>query len=250
MDNIEYETLPPTAELGSYVKIFWRLQNKGSKPRKVVILPDGYFDLAFWRADNVPFQTVLFGLGTTPAEYTIPPYSVSFCVSFKLPAAEYLLDQKIAPVIDQIQVMSTESWVAGPVDLQNFASFTERLTSTMLSKLPPETDPRKMQLFELIYNSTGSISVQQIADSTHWTSRQINRYFTQWFGLSLKTYCNILRYRASFSHLRDGKLFPELSYSDQAHFIKEVKKFSGVTPKDLALNKNDRFIQLSTLPPK
>jgi len=69
--------------------------------------------------------------------------------------------------------MSTESWGMGPGDLQNFASFTEHLTSTMLSKLPPETDPRKMQLFEFIYNSAGSISVQQIADSIHWSSRKV-----------------------------------------------------------------------------
>ncbi|HLA54425.1 MAG TPA: AraC family transcriptional regulator [Flavitalea sp.] len=250
MENIEYETLWPTEELGTYVKFFWRLENKGREPRKVVILPDGYFDLAFWRTDNVPFQSMLFGLGTIPAEYTIPQHSVSFCVSFKLPAAEYLLNQKIASLIDQRQLMTKEFWGMGPGDLQNFASFTEHLTSTMLIKRPTETDPRKMQLFELIYNSAGSISVQQIADSIHWSSRQINRYFTRWFGVSLKTYSNILRYRASFLHLRDGKLFPELSYSDQAHFIKEVKKFSGVTPKDLARNENDRFIQLSTLPPK
>jgi len=104
MENIEYETLPPAEAFGTYVKFFWRLENKDREPRKVVILPHGYFDLAFWRADNIQFQSVLFGLGTIPAEYTIPPHSVSYCVSFKLLAAEYLLIQKIASLIDQRQI--------------------------------------------------------------------------------------------------------------------------------------------------
>lgn len=78
----------------------------------------------------------------------------------------------------------------------------------------------------------------------------MNRYFNQTFGLSLKAYCNILRFRASIEHIKQGKLFPELNFSDQAHFIKEVKKLSGVVPKELSKNENDRFIQLSTLTKK
>ncbi|HEY2349392.1 MAG TPA: AraC family transcriptional regulator, partial [Puia sp.] len=76
------------------------------------------------------------------------------------------------------------------------------------------------------------------------------RYFNQQFGISMKAFCNILRFRASFQHLKDGKLYPEQNFTDQNHFIKEVKKFSGVVPKDLSKNKNDRFILLSAMPKK
>ena len=83
--------------------------------------------------------------------------------------------------------------------------------------------------------------------SFFWSKRQISRYFKNRFGLSLKAYCNILRYRASFQQLKEQQLYPEQDYADQAHFIRDVKKYSGVTPKKLAENKNGRFIQLSTL---
>jgi AraC-like DNA-binding protein len=89
-----------------------------------------------------------------------------------------------------------------------------------------------------------------MSEQVHWSSRQINRYFNQLFGLSLKAYCNILRFRASFQHIKEGKLFPEQNFTDQAHFIKEIKKFSGVLPKELSKNKDDRFIQFSTLTKK
>jgi AraC-like DNA-binding protein len=102
----------------------------------------------------------------------------------------------------------------------------------------------------LIYSSNGSLSVKELSEKVNWSSRQINRYFNEQFGISLKTYCNILRFRASLPHIKKGKLFPELNFTDQNHFIKEIKKFSGVVPKELSKNQNDRFILLSALPLK
>jgi AraC-like DNA-binding protein len=92
--------------------------------------------------------------------------------------------------------------------------------------------------------------VKELADKVFWSSRQINRYFNEQFGISLKAYCNILRFKNSLHHIKDGQLFPDLDFADQAHFIKEVKRFSGVVPKELFKNRNDRFILLSALPKK
>ncbi|WP_233509501.1 helix-turn-helix domain-containing protein [Pedobacter chinensis] len=120
----------------------------------------------------------------------------------------------------------------------------------MLTLIKPNIDSRKQKLFDLIYEFNGTQSVSELAEKVFWSSRQINRYFNQQFGISLKAYCNILRFKSSLHHIKNGKLFPELNYSDQAHFIKEVKKMTGVTPKELARNENDRFILLSALPQK
>ena len=91
------------------------------------------------------------------------------------------------------------------------------------------------------------MKVQELSEKVSWSSRQINRYFTQQFGLSLKAFCKILRFRASLEHIAQGKLFPELNFTDQTHFIKEIKKFAGVVPKELLKNTNDRFILLSVM---
>ena len=83
-----------------------------------------------------------------------------------------------------------------------------------------------------------------------WSSRQINRYFNRIFGISLKAYCNIFRFKSSLNDIKNGELFPTLNFADQTHFIKEVKKMSGVTPKELSKNENDRFILLSSMSKK
>lgn len=107
-------------------------------------------------------------------------------------------------------------------------------------------DERKQKLFKLLFQTNGSLTIQEIANQIFWTSRQINRYFNATFGLSLKSYCNILKCKQSFDDIKKGKLFPEKNYTDQPHFIREIKKHTGTTPKILAKNENDRFIQFST----
>ena len=125
--------------------------------------------------------------------------------------------------------------------------FMRKHLKKITALLPAAIDERKRKLFELIYASNGEMSVKELSEKVYWSSRQINRYFNQQFGLSLKAYCNILRFRKSLEHIAQGKLFPELNFTDQTHFIKEIKKFSGVVPKELSKNKNDRFVLLSVL---
>lgn len=83
-----------------------------------------------------------------------------------------------------------------------------------------------------------------------WTSRQINRYFKDRFGIPLKSYCKILKCFASFNHIKKGQLYPEQNYFDQSHFIKDLKKHTGNNPTELFENKNDRFLQLATMTEK
>jgi AraC-like DNA-binding protein len=173
-----------------------------------------------------------------------------FAVSFKLLAIEYLLDMKAASLLNDAHPLPADFWGITKNDLGDFENFCEKVTAKMLSLIKPGIDNRKQKLFELIYSSNGSLTVKELSEQVHWSSRQINRYFNDQFGISLKAYCNILRFRASLPQIREGKLFPEQNFTDQTHFIKEIKRFSGVVPKELARNHNDRFILLSVLPKK
>lgn len=89
--------------------------------------------------------------------------------------------------------------------------------------------------------------IREISEKVFWTSRQINRYFNLTFGISLKEYLNIIRSNQTFKDIANKKLAPQNKYLDHSHFIKEIKRYTGVTPKELYKNKNDRFLQLSTI---
>jgi AraC-like DNA-binding protein len=248
--NVEYQMALPDKVLSDFVKCFWYLNNCTNEEKVFTILPDGHFDILFFSMNEQPFQNSLIGLGTKPTEYTVPVNTKTFAISFKLLAANCLLNTNISSLINKQKYLPDNFWDIEPSGFHDFECFTKILTEKMIDRLGRKPDPRKLNLFNLLYVSDGSVSVDKNSSTIHWESRQINRYFKNNFGISLKSYCTILRYRASFEQLKDNQLYPERNYTDQSHFIKEVKRFSSVTPKKLAENKNDRFIQLSTLQKK
>ena len=249
-NEIEYKIRKPDSSLSSFVESFWMLANPSEQEKEVIVLPDGRIDIFFSYSANEPFHSTLMGLGTEPDPTAIPPKTVMFAISFRLLAIEYLLDIKIASIVNYAARLPAYFWDIAEHDLKDFNSFCDKVSATLIGLLNKEIDIRKQKLFELIYSSNGALSITELSDKVGWSSRQINRYFTEYFGISLKAYCTILRFRTSLNHIKSGKLYPEQNFADQNHFIKEIKRFSGVIPKELARNTNDRFILLLTLPEK
>lgn len=250
MDNsLNYQLLKSPPALEDFVESFWYLQNQSDQEKEVVVLPDGRIDLFFSQSTTAAFHVTLLGIETNPGKASIAAQCTTFAISFKPLTAEYLFHEPFDHLLGKAQNMPVDFWGFSTNDLHDFEHCCNKATEKIQSLLPKEIDHRKRKLFELIYASKGALSVRELSEKVFWSSRQINRYFNQQLGLSLKAYCNILRFRASFQQIKDGKLFPEQNFADQSHFIREVKKLSGVSPKELKQNQNDRFIQLSTLDP-
>ncbi len=214
----------------------------------VTILPDGRIDASF--SFDGRRDIVLLGLESGPSRAEIPSDFTLFSISFRPLAATYLFKDFLPILPDSATVLPVDYFGVTLDEFQSIEQFSAKLTESITRMAKKSIDERKKKLFDLIYASNGSISVGELSEKTSWTSRQINRYFRDTIGVSLKTYCNIIRFRASFQHIREGRLFPDENYADQSHFIREIKKYAGVVPKELARNKNDRFIQFSTLSPE
>jgi AraC-like DNA-binding protein len=248
MDNsFDYKFIPPELSIANFVESIGMFQNLSDQDKEVVILPDGRVDLFFWKTAAKPFQVILIGLETEPEQRIIPSQTLAFVISFKPLAVEYILQTPIADILNSARELSNNFWGINTDDLKDFTVFYKVVSDKVRTLLPQVIDERKLHLFDLIYASKGEMSVQVLSQKVLWSSRQINRYFNLQFGLPLKSYCGILRFRASLEHIARGKLFPELNFSDQTHFIKEIKRLSGVVPKELSKNKNDRFVLLSVL---
>lgn len=246
-NDIAYRSVPPAGEIGHLVESFWMLANQSGRPLPVTVLPDGRIDAVFSFEDRQ--SIVLLGLESGPSRAEIPPDFTRFTISFRPLAASYLFKNFLPILPDSATVLPADFFGITLDEFQDMEQFCARLTQNITGMVSKRMDERKKKLFELIYTTNGAVSVGELSEKTSWTSRQINRYCRDTIGVSLKTYCNIIRFRASFQHIRAGRLFPDENYADQSHFIREIKKYAGVVPKELARNKNDRFIQFSTLPP-
>ncbi|MCJ8155785.1 AraC family transcriptional regulator [Chryseobacterium sp. SSA4.19] len=239
--TLSFKLIQPDESIKDFVYCFSSLQNFSGQ-QQAVIIPNGRIDLIFSKTKDRKIQVALLGLETQP-QYPDQEFSDFCSVSFNPLAIEYIFGFPVADIINSGKLMPDDFWEVDADDLDHFEVFCDAMTEKINSLLPEEVDVRKRILFELIFASDGEISVSEISGKILWSQRQINRYFNQQFGLSLKAYCKILRFQASLSHIKEGNLYPQLNFTDQSHFIKEVKQLSGVSPKELHKNENDRFLQ-------
>lgn len=104
-----------------------------------------------------------------------------------------------------------------------------------LKKVDFDDDSRLYDAIDIILNKFGLINLETDID-TGISHRQLRRLFKYYIGDTPKTFSkvvrfqNILKAKPSKQSLKQNKLFYDLGYYDQAHFIKEFKNFYGVTP--------------------
>ena len=237
----------PDNSISHFVHSFWMLENKTGKDIPSTVLPNGMVDMTLMKMNPGNWEMLVRGIDTMPSQVIITAGMQLFSIGFKLLAVEYLFGNSIKDVLNEAQPISNDFWQFEAVDMNSLENFCNKATQKIKTISTESIDNRKQQLFELIYSAQGSTTVKELSEKVYWSSRQINRYFNQQFGISLKVYCTILRFGASFKHISEGKLFPEQNFTDQNHFIKEIKKYAGVTPKELSKNKDDRFINMAAI---
>ncbi|WP_103070880.1 helix-turn-helix domain-containing protein [Aquimarina sediminis] len=245
---MNYQEQHTKGYISNFIKSFWKYANT-EQDYAYEILPDGFFDLIFEISDEQIRKISLTGVWTRQIKISIPKNTKLIGIRCKLLAAEYIFKRSIKELKNTETQLPRSFLNIEHLQCHNFERFISSISRKIVYDLKngKEIDQRKFVLFQTLYKLKGEISVRELSEKVCWNSRQINRYFNNQFGFSLKTFCNILKCNATFNQIANGQLFPENEYYDQSHFIKEVKKYTGTTPKGLFQNKNDRFLQLSTL---
>ncbi len=100
------------------------------------------------------------------------------------------------------------------------------------------------QMVDAILAKIGSANIQtvkQLADALNQSPRNLQRIVRLKFNMSPKELLSIHRFSQTTSHLKmnlDRYFIEALSfgYYDQSHFIRECKRLTGVSPKELFAN--------------
>lgn len=245
--NLQYVSLQPPECLNFLIESVWMVSNLSEDSVEGIVLPDGKIDLFLYLDKDSNFEIFLSGICNAPVLKPPFPKSQMFAVSFYPLAAEYIFKRSFADSLNKKIIVAANFMGFCREDMDNFDAFYKK-TCSMLQhlKLDP-IDDYKVMLFDLIKRSKGEIKVETLAATTGWNSREINRYFRKWLGITLKSYIDIIKFSNSLKHIKDGDIYPKLDYADQSHFIRVVRRFSGSKPTVLKKNENDRFIQLTTI---
>jgi AraC-like DNA-binding protein len=123
------------------------------------------------------------------------------------------------------------------------------LTTFLVSRLKQEhaRDPLVEESLRLIHTHIGSLHVRDLLNTFHLSERQFERRFAQAVGLTPQAYLRVKRFNAAI-HLMKTRRFARLTdvaaalnFTDQSHFIRDIKTFSGMTPTRLTQQADDFY---------
>jgi len=251
-EQISYKQLNPSPELEDFIDSYWEHKNLKDSPNKLTIFPDSFFKLIFYLVDRKIVAYFLTGLWPKETEIIIPPQATVYGIKFKILAPEYIFQQEIASLLNTHIELDLSFWDIDNYKFDDFQLVIDHFESTIITILAQnnEVEGKKLQLTQLLDKMEGHITAEEVSNQIVWSNRQINRYLNKYLGVSLKTYLNIQKVYSSYIQIREGRFHPDKGYFDQAHFIREVKKHTSKTPKELHKRQHDRFIQLKNIQKK
>ena len=128
-------------------------------------------------------------------------------------------------------------------DQQRVALLTDFLAARL--KRPKTQDALVQESLRLIHQGAGRITVKAVLERLDISERQFERRFSETVGLSPLSYIRVRRFNEAMRLIKSGRyntltdVAYALNFHDQSHFIREVKAFTGVTPKSLSQRADD-----------
>jgi AraC-like DNA-binding protein len=255
---MEYQTFEPNKDLSNLVKCYWTLESpKEENPQRQTIVPDGCMEMIFHYGDlykqytengSTIIQPRCFVTGQLTKPLEIEPtgetgiFSVRFHPEGFLPFATIPIKEMENKAVSLEKLFGKDGQEIGQKILDNNA-ITERISYIETFLLYRLTDTGTIDrivksIVETILTANGQLSVDELSRLTNINRRQLERKFSSAIGLSPKQLSKTIRLQASLKMLLNRKftsltaLAYEGEYYDQAHFIKDFREFTGLTPKE------------------
>ena len=100
----------------------------------------------------------------------------------------------------------------------------------------PQPSPEIGRAWELLVASGGAVPISQIAGEVGWSHQHLIVKFRQQAGLRPKTAARLIRFDGVWRRLDEprpadwGQIAADSGYADQAHLVREFRRFTGTTP--------------------
>lgn len=266
-----YEEIRPHPLIAKYVKLIW-IQEFDAPGKSVPIeriVADGIVEVVFhfgdsfitYYADNtIEKQPASFAIAQLNRPIQIQPNGRIgiIAVRFFHWGAYHFFNTPIHEFADKaidIKYLWQEKGLEVEDRINNARSNKERIDiieTFLIQQLNQNygkqstVDPliRYVQLYK------GKLSIDELLEKTGLGERTLERKFRSSVGISPKQLSRLTRFLHSCKCIRQQYLKSltqiglECGYHDQAHFIRDFKNFSGLTPKEFRLNLNIHYFDL------
>jgi len=253
-----YQEHPVSKGLNTYIDCVWKdRQCANENKNNLLIVPDNTVELVFssnsikrkTKEKNKTICTVkshLCGLKTKPQlidlngdvllSVRIKPYGLNMFTNVDL---NETINESISPEdIFGKEILNLEELLFNCKEDVLQVKLIEHFFYQKLLKHGRYNDKVFDFFIAKILGHKGNINIENLSRSINISKKTVERKFIKKLGLTPKRYCRIVRL---FHALKIPKTQNDFKLSsvaidngfyDQAHFIKEVKQFTGMTPKE------------------
>lgn len=249
-----YKSVAPTLKLSNYIKNFWIVDSENDKViRKEKIIPDGYPELIFhyksphkanisgswFQQDNYLVAGQIknhFYLENTGAigifGIKLQPWTLRLLFGLDMST---ITDKVIA--IKDLNLSNIESIINASAEETIFENKVETIENILSNLIKSNKASKGQEATQLIIDTKGEISIQEVIDKVGISERSLERYFKTHIGLTPKFYSRIIRFSNIFNLVQNNDFnWSDVTYLagfyDQSHFIKNFKEFTGEEPSN------------------
>jgi AraC-like DNA-binding protein len=269
--NLDIQEYKPNEFLQPYVQAYWQGKFNIRKSRLFVqkVVPNGFVELIIHLSDRHCFlfqskiwthspDYTLIGMFTRFYEVHFDETVSTFGIRFKpegiynlfgIPAAEFSEDY-----IDMESVMgkSFSEFSARIKEQQTVSAMIRKADQYLLRNLQKNNINFYYlnRAAEFIRQQNGMFRMDELIENVYISNRQLEREFKEKIGITPKQYMRIARLNEVNRQLQNPgtsnltSLSYKNGYSDQAHFIREFKKFSGDSPAKFLKARKDFIVNV------
>jgi AraC-like DNA-binding protein len=244
--EIHYQEIQPNKEIENFVYCFWQLKTRKTlnKSYNYRVVSDGCIDIFF--NHKRPTENYVMGFCRKYVQFPIGKDFDYIGIRFLPSAFPHLFNINAKTLSNQSQelnkVLSNFSkWInleIKPSD--SFEIITKVLNKQMIEISKKQTiryDDRFLNALILIFQKNGHLDTEKDLN-TGLSPRQLRRIFNFYIGTTAKSFSNVVRFqhilnaKPSKRSLKKNKLYFDVGFFDQAHFINNFKTFYGITPSE------------------
>ena len=252
---MSFSTRRPGPRLRGVVDRLWYVESGVESAEPETICPDGRTELVVHL--GAPMRELREGgdrpqprhllVGQMERPVTIVPTGGLRMVGARLePAALHRFlpvpqDRLVGQIVDLEAVWGawtrqTAEQVAATADAHGALVAFERALEVLVPAATPSDLPIEAAVARL-HQTGGTASITRLAGDLGLGRRQLERRFRERVGLSPRLFGRIVRFQRAFhalEHETGAAVAARCGYADQAHLVREVRRFAGRTPSRLA----------------
>ncbi|WP_281615337.1 helix-turn-helix domain-containing protein [Flammeovirga sp. SubArs3] len=245
-NEICYHEIQPKKEIEDFIYCFWQLKTKKSLENdyNYRVVSDGCIDIFF--DHKKPIENFVMGFCRKFVQFPIGKEFNYIGIRFLPSAFTHLFGVDAKSISNQSQELNSilpdfSKWITSEIrPEESFENITKILNEKLLGLSQKQSiayDHRFLDALNLIFKCHGFLDTEK--DLTIGLSpRQLRRIFNFYIGTTPKSFSNVVRFqhilntKPSKQSLKENKLYFDVGFFDQAHFIKSFKTFYGVTPSE------------------